>query len=234
MLRSDHFSSGWALATALLVPGAPGACKATSPSASQAVMVLVKAHGLRSPGQSAGPVEITGVRLVIGEVALGNGDQFGCVDCQGDQQDENPQPLVVTVPVDGSPVSVAAERVRAGHYSAVEMELVPPSPALLAATPGWSAGSTIEVRGRYNGTDFTLPLAIPGQFREALSPPIDVPAGGLPGPINVTITLPVASWFSNNGTPLDPADATARALIAAKARASVTPGNETEKEGAEH
>jgi hypothetical protein len=190
-------------------------------------MVLVKAN-------AAGTVEITGVRLVIGQAALGNGDQFGCVDCEGDQQDENPAPAVVTVPVDGSPVSVAAERVAAGHYSAVEIELLTPPSALLAATPGWTTGATIEVRGRYNGTDFTLPLEIPGEFREALSPAIDVPAGGLAGPINVTITLPVASWFSSNGTPLDPNDAAARAQIAANARVSVAAEGEKEKEGAEH
>jgi hypothetical protein len=170
---------------------------------------------------------------VIGQAALGNGDQFGCVDCEGDQEDANPAPAVVTVPVDGSPVSVAAERVASGHYSSVEIELVTPSAALLAATPGWTADGTIEVRGRYNGVDFTLSLSIPGQFRETLSPAIDVPAGGLPGPINVTITLPVASWFSSNGTALDPSDAAARAQIAANARASITFESETGKEGAE-
>lgn len=232
MLRSDHFTGRLAVATALLVLGA---CNSTSPGATQAVMVLLKANATaQSSGRSAGPVEITGVRLVIGQGALGNGEEFGCVGCQGDEQDGNPEPVVVTVPVDGSPVSVAAERVAPGHYSAVEIELVPPSVALLAATPGWTADATIEVRGRHNGTEFTLPLTIPGQFRETLSPAIDVPAGGLPGPINVAITLPVASWFSSNGTALDPGDVAARAQITANARASVAAGGEVEKEGAEH
>jgi hypothetical protein len=139
----------------------------------------------------------------------------------------------VTVPLDGSPVSVAADRVAPGHYSAAKIVLVPPPPALLAATRDWSAGATIEVRGRYNGTDFTLPLAIPGQLREPLSPAIDVPAAGLPAPIHVTITLPVASWFASNGRPLDPADAAARAHVASNARASITVASETIREGAE-
>ena len=230
-MRSDYCAGRLALATALLVLSA---CNSTNPGAVQAVMVNVRANATpKSPGQAAGAVEITGLRLVIGQAALGSGDQFGCVDCQGDQQDGNPAPAVVTVPVDGSPVSVAAERVASGHYSAVEIELVTPSPAVLAATPGWTADATIEVRGRYNGVDFTLPLAIPGQFRETLSPAIDVPAGGLAGPINVTITLPVASWFLSNGTPLDPADAAARAQITTNARASITVETETAREGAE-
>jgi len=232
MLTRAHFTDGLALATAVLVVGA---CNSTSPRATQAVLVLLKANAIpQRSSQSASAVEITGVRLVIRQAALGNGEEFGCVDCQGDEQGGNPEPAVVTVPLDGSPVSVAAERVAPGHYSTVEIELVAPPPALLAATPGWSAGATIEVRGRYNGPDFTLALAIPGQFREALSPAIDVPAGGLPGPINVTITLPVASWFASNGTPLDPNDAAARAQIAANARATVTVASETEKDAGEN
>ncbi len=66
-----------------------------------------------------------------------------------------------------------------------------------------------------------------------LSPAIDVPVGGLPGPINVTITLPVASWFVSNGASRDPSDAAARARIDANARASVAAGVKTAKEGTE-
>jgi hypothetical protein len=230
MLRTEHLGGRWTLAAGLLLLGA---CNSTSPRATQAVMVNVKANASpQAASPAAGAVEITGLRLVIGQAALGNGDQFGCVDCEGDQQDVSPAPAVVTVPVDGSPVSVAAESVPPGHYASVEIELESPSAALLAATPGWTAGATVEVRGRYNGVDFTLPLALPGQFQETLSPAIDVPAGGLPGPINVTITLPVASWFSSNGTALDPGDPAAQAQILANARASITAA-EAEKEGAE-
>ena len=228
MLRSHHFTNSLARTTALLVLGA---CTSTSPRGTQAVLVLLKANATqRSSSQSTAALEITGVRLVISQVALGTGQEFGCVDCQGDGRGGNPGPSVVTVPVDGSPVSVAAERIAPGHYAAVEIELVPPPPALLAATPGWLSGATIEVRGRYHSTDFTLSLAIPGQFRQPLSPAMDVPAAGLPGPINVTLTLPVVSWFASNGTPLDPSDPAARAQIAANARASVI-GVEPEREG---
>ena len=226
MLRSDHFPNVLMPATALLVLCA---CSTTSPRATQAVLVLLKANATQGPTQSAA-LQITGVRLVIRQTSLGDGEEFGCVDCQN----ANREPAVLTVPLDGSPVSVAAERIAPGHYSAVEIQLVPPSSALLVATPGWSTDATIEVRGRYNGTAFILPLAIPGQFRETLSHAIDVPAGGLPGPINVTITLPVASWFASNGLLLDPDDRAARAQITANARAAVDAGSEVEKEGTEH
>ncbi len=231
MQRRDHCTTGLALATALV---GLGGCTSTSPRAIQAVLVLLKANATpQPPSQSAAALEITGLRLVIRQAALGNGEDFGCIDCQGDDGG-NRAPAIVTVPLDGSPVSIAAERVPPGHYSAVEIELVAPPPALLAATPGWSVDATIEVRGRYNGTEFTLPLATPGQFREALSPAIDVPAGGLPGPINVTITLPAASWFVSNGASLDPSDAAARARIDANGRASVAAGVQTTKERTEH
>lgn len=230
-MRSDHCAGGLALAAALLVGGA---CSSTSPRATQAVLVLLKTNAATlHPRHYAAALEITHVRLVIRQAGLGNGAEFGCADCQGNGQGGNLKPAVVTVPLDGSPVSVAAERLAPGHYSAAEVVLVPPPPALLAATPDWPAGATIEVRGRYDGTDFTLPLAIPGRFRAALAPAIDVPAAGLPAPINVTITLPVASWFARNGTPLDPADAAARVQIASNARASITVENETARAGLE-
>jgi hypothetical protein len=203
-----------------------GACNSTGPRPTQPVNIKVTAHSASLGGgasAAAGPVEITGLRLVVGQTSLGSGDQFGCVDCQ-DSGPENgggaDAPLLLNVPVDGTPVSVRTEKVGAGQYSAVEIEVVSPDAALRAGTPSWPAGATIEVTGRYNGVAFTLPIAIEGAFRETLAPPVDVPAGGLAGPINVTITLPVAAWFTSNGTALDPADPAQRAQIEANARAS--------------
>jgi len=80
---------------------------------------------------------------------------------------------------------------------------------------------------------FTLPIAVAGSFRETLTPPVDVPAGRASGPIQVTITLPVASWFTSNGTALDPANPTQRAQIEANARASIQP-LEAASRGQEH
>jgi hypothetical protein len=213
------------------------ACDSTGPRASHPVAIKVAAHSASLAGSSAaaGPLEITGLRLVVGQTALGSGDQFGCVDCQdsGSDSEAAAAPLLLVVPVDGTPVSVRTESVGAGRYSAVEVEVVSADPALRAANPSWPVNATIEVVGRYNGVDFTLPLNIEGSFQETLTPPVDVPAGGPSGPIQVTITLPVAAWFTSNGTALDPANSAQRAQIETNARASFQP-LEAESRGREN
>jgi anti-sigma factor RsiW len=199
------------------------ACDSTGPRVTQPVDIKVAAHSASLGGSTtAGPLAITGLRLVVGQTALGSGDQFGCVDCQdsGPESETVDAPQLLVVPVDGTPVSVRTEQVGAGQYAQVEVEVVSPDAAIRAANPSWAAGATIEVSGTYNGVAFTLPIAIEGSFRETLTPPVDVPAGAPAGSIQVTITLPVASWFTSNGTALDPADPAQRAQIVANAHAS--------------
>lgn len=199
------------------------ACDSTGPRATQPVAINLAAHSASLGGNAAaGPLQITGLRLVVGQTALGNGDQFGCVDCQdsGPESATVDAPQLLMVPVDGTPVSVRTEQVGAGQYAQVEVDVVAPDAAIRAANPSWTAGATIEVSGSYNGVTFTLPIAVEGSFRETLTPSVAVQAGGLSGPIQVTITLPVASWFTSNGAALDPADPAQRAQIEANARAS--------------
>jgi hypothetical protein len=196
-----------------------GACDAAGPRAVHPVDIRVAARTTSGPGvaaSTAGPLEITGLSMVVGQAALGSGDQFGCIDCQDNGSETAPAPVTIAVPVDGSPVSIAVERVAAGRYSAVEIEVVLPS---------------IVISGRFNGVAFTLPLSIEGSLRETLSPPVDVPASGLSGPVPVTITLPVAAWFTSGGRDLDPANPADRALIESNARASFQAPESADSEG---
>ena len=172
--------------------------------------------------------DITSLRLVVGPAALGNGDQFGCVDCQGNDNSSD-QAELISVPTDGTPVSIATEQVSAGLYSAAEIELRTPDARVTAAAPGWPAGVTVEIAGTFNGTAFTLPLTMVGEFREALNPPVEVLADAAPAAVSVTITLPVRDWFVSNGVPLDPNDPGQRAQIESNAKLSVQPveGGET-------
>ncbi|HXM39316.1 MAG TPA: hypothetical protein VN908_11745 [Gemmatimonadales bacterium] len=230
--RTYHVTIGLVTAVGAL---ALSACNSTGPRVTRPVNVKVAASSASAiaGGAAAGPIEITGLRLVVGQTSLGSGDQFGCVDCQDsgpENADAQDAPVLLVVPVDGTPVSVRTERVGPGQYAAVEIEVASPNAAILAANPTWPAGATIEVTGRYNGVAFTLPLAIEGAFRETLSPPVDVPAGGV-STISVTITLPIATWFTSNGTALDPANAAQRAQIEANARVSFQPlESESERE----
>jgi hypothetical protein len=217
----------------LAVLGGVGCNNSTSPKSMGPVDFRVSTTAISaSAGATAPGVDVTSFRLVVGPAALGSGDQFGCVDCQGGDNGSD-QPQLISVPTDGTPVSIATEQVSAGVYSAAEIELRTPDARVAAAAPGWPAGATIEVAGTFNGAAFTLPLTLLGEFRETLNPPVEVGAGGAPAPVSVTITLPVRDWFVSNGVALDPNDPAQRAQIENNAKSSVHPsdGGETgEKE----
>src|SRR4051812_33896608 len=107
------------------------------------------------------PVTISSIQLVAGPAALGSGDQFGCVDCQGNDQAGDAAQLI-QVPTDGTPVPVSTEQVQAGRYSAAEIELQHPDAAILAAAPGWPADATMKIDGLAGGAPFTLSLSLQG------------------------------------------------------------------------
>lgn len=181
-------------------------------------MHLGAARSVASGTAGSGAVEITSLRLVVGTASLGSGDQFGCVDCQGNYEEGPVTPSLIDVPLGGGTVQVATDQVAAGHYAQAEVSLESPTAATLAGVTGWASGATMEIQGRINGAAFTLPLTVLGSFREALTPPVDVTASQVPGTVAVTITLPVASWFVSNGTALDPSNAAQRAMIEANVR----------------
>lgn len=212
--RSYAATAPAALALSLLA-----ACnQGTAPADSRPVSFNVATNA--STTAAAGPLTLSSIRIVAGEASFGVGDQFGCIDCQDQGPETNPVPALVDVPLDGGTVAVATEQVQPGSYPAVEISLVRPTAELLAGNAGWPADASIEVRGDYNGTPFTLPLAIEGTFRERLTPPVVIAAGSQPATAQVTITLPVASWFSGPSGPLDPTDPAQRATIEANARGS--------------
>ncbi len=221
---------------ALVAAGSLACNNSTSgPGTLRAVDFRVAASQAAASAAASGPVEITSLRLVVGPAALGNGDQFGCVDCQGGGNETGPEaggaPQLIRVPTDGSPVSVTTEQVQAGRYGAAEIELLHPDASVTAADPAWPSDATIEVVGAVNSVPFTLRLALEGAFRENLNPPVDVTDAATPGTISVTVTLPVASWFMANGTPLDPNDPAQRAQIEQNARSALAPLEGGERSG---
>lgn len=175
-------------------------------------------------GPGAAAIEVTSVRVVVQEAELGNpgGGEIEDDDDGDDDDGGEPEPSLVSIPVDGGTVSLATEPVPPGRYAQVELDVVRPTSAVLSANPGWSPDATIEVVGRFGGTPFTLALPVEGEYQQALNPPVDV-AAGASGPIAVTIQLPVATWMSANGAPLDPNDPAQRAQIVANAQSSFVP-----------
>jgi hypothetical protein len=194
----------------------------TSPKTTRPVAVRLGVASTAVGAQQAG-IDITGVRLVVGRASIGNGDQFGCADCQGNGGDSNGPNTqqIVDVPLNGGTVLVATEDVAAGTYASAEVSVESPTAATAGHTSGWPAGATIDIVGRIRGTPFELPLTAAGSFRGGLTPPLVVATVGKPpSPVSVTIALPVASWFLSGSTPLDPTNAAQRAQIEANVRAA--------------
>jgi hypothetical protein len=166
-----------------------------------------------SPAATAA-LQITSLKLLVNQASLGSGDQFGCQDCSGDGANEVATVGgVVSVPLDGTAVNLATEQVQPGSYAQVEVQLG----GSIAA--GWPSGQTVEIQGTNNGAAFTIGVPVNGSFRENLVPPVVVTTSS-PASVPVTITLPVASWFSAGTTALDPAVPAQRAQIEANIQAA--------------
>lgn len=200
------------------------ACSSATDASRHPVALSLRAVAPSSATQSASAAaaapQITSLKLLVKQASLGSGDQFGCQDCQGNDggidggNDDGSVGAVVSVPLDGSAVSLATEQVTPGTYPQVEVEVGGPG-----ATAGWPSGQTVEIQGTNNGTPFTIGVAVNGSFQQALSPPVVI-AGATPASIPVTITLPVASWFTAGGAQLDPAVPAQRAQIEANIKAA--------------
>lgn len=196
-------------------------CDSTGPTPRHRVELRLAAAMVPSAlSVAAGQLQLTSFRIVAGEAALGSRDEFGCIDCQGSTSEQERAPRIVDVPLRGGAVTLETGEVAAGSYPEAEISVVAPTAATLVGVSGWPAGATIEVAGSFAGAAFRLTLAIEGTFREQLVPPVEVPGGASAVAVPVTITLPVATWFTANGTTLDPNDAAQRALIEANARRS--------------
>ena len=200
------------------------ACGTTEPRPATPIAIHLRSSASTSSASSpSAPLQLTSVRLVVTTASLGSGEQFGCVDCQGNVEDVPATPKLVTVPLNGGSIFLATEQAAPGLYSQAEISVEQPGATTLAGTSNWPAGATMLIEGTYNTVPFRLPLSIVGSFRESLQPPLNVPASGTSATTAITITLPIAGWFQANGVALNPGVAADRAVIEANARRNFQP-----------
>jgi len=133
-------------------------------------------------------------------------DLAGSDDCEEFETD----PVLVSLSLDGSMETAIEATVPAGLYDEVEFELHKLSgddaedSALLAADPSLD-GISVRVRGSFNGTSFEFTSDLMDEQEVQLVPPLEVVDGV---PVNVTMTIDVATWFIEDGSTLiDPATA---------------------------
>ena len=172
-------------------------------------------------GAASAPLVITSFRIAVFAASLGRDGQFGCIDCNGNTDDGPSMAALIDVPLSGADVRVATEQVSVGRYGAVEFSLGVLDPRQYPS-PVWEQGTTLEIQGRFGGVPFRLALPVSGVFRQVLPSAVDVAVAGA-STLQVTIALPVASWFVSNGVPLDPNNAASRAVIEANIRRGFLP-----------
>ena len=154
-------------------------------------------------------LDITSLRLMVAEVGLGFGDQFGCIDCEGDDENGNGVPRIVNVPLDGGSVLLETEMASPGTYPEIEIELEQSA----SPSAGWPNHVTVEVGGLHAGVPFTVQLSVEGSSRHSLDSPVIV-TNSAPTPLSATLQFPVRTWFTtSSGRQLDPNSPIDRAVI---------------------
>jgi len=161
---------------------------------------------------------LTKVELVMRQIELERVDDDSCSDLyEGEDKCEEFEtgPMVFPLPLDGSTDAVLSiSDVPPGQYDELEIEIHkvsndPEDGALLDARPDL-ADVSIRVEGDVDGTPFVFTSGVEEEFEFELTPPIDPSAG----PVNVTLSIDVPSWFKDaGGSVLDPADEANRSAI---------------------
>ncbi len=161
---------------------------------------------------------LTKVELVMREIELEKVDDDSCDDLfEGEDECEEFEtgPRVFALPMDGSTDAVLTiSDVPPGLYDELEIEIHKLSndsgdAALMDARPDL-ADVSIRVEGELDGVPFVFTTGVEEEFEFVLAPPIDPSAG----PVNVTLSIDVESWFmAGDGSVLDPADEANRSEI---------------------
>ena len=105
-------------------------------------------------------------------------------------------PTTLDIAVNGNAATIPANTIRAGTYRELELRV-----------------NKVELKGTFDGTafDVTVPVAARAEFE--FDPPLVVADSS---PANLTVNLPLATWFTNpDGSLVDPSQlATSPALLA--------------------
>lgn len=205
-----------------------GACSdATGPGGAAGSRSVTLSFGLGSGGAAPSPslfaqgLELTdgtntlvieSAEIVMREIEFERVETAGCDSELGLDNDECEKfeigPFVVPLPLDGSVSQELTAQVDTGTYDEIEFEIHKVEDFELALLGGRSdlADISIKVTGTYNGQGFEYTSRIDEEQELELSSPLIVTPD--PGPVNVTLSIDLSSWFVDSGGMLvDPASA---------------------------
>lgn len=156
-----------------------------------------------------GTLVIERATIAVSELELEGGEE------ESDELEAEIGGGTLDLALDGSKTEVAANSVESGQYHTLGMELRS------------RGGASITVEGTYAGASFTYLSGVSPELEFALSPPVDVPAGG---EASVGVEFDVAAWFTGaDGVALDPTLEANRATIEANIVASMAAHAELEE-----
>lgn len=212
-----------------------GRSAATTPSALAAAVPITVQNG-------GNTLVIDQVRVVLAEIELklpdaecsgsGSGSSGRGNDCAEIELD----PRLIDVPLAGTVTLDLGVLVPAGTYRELEFKIenvdddTGPEGALLRANPD-IRGASIRVDGTFNGQPFTFKSALEAEIESEFNAPLVVSAEN---PLNLTISIDVASWFKGaGGTVIDPSNALNALQIGQNIRASFAAFEDDDRNGIE-
>ena len=151
---------------------------------------------------------LSSIEIVLREIGLKRVD---VVDCDVEPEPEGCEKfetaaILATIPLDGSTQQVFNIEIDPGEYDRVEFNVHKVSDdvedaAFRAQYPDL-VGTSVRVRGSYNGTEFTFTSDLNEKQEFQLVPPITVTDGTA---TNVTLHLDLSDWFTDaSGALVDP------------------------------
>ena len=210
--------------TALLL--AAGACDdSTSPNDASVSLSLALAGAgpstsMLTPltdisiGDGEDTLVISRVAIVLREIELKRLNDDDCVIDSDDDSCEEFEvgPVLLEVDVNGGVDQVVAIDVPADTYRELEFDVhkpdnsEPEGQAFIAANPDFD-GVSIRVEGTFNGEAFVFEQDLNEEQEIDLNPAVVVREGE--GPVNLTLTLDVSTWFMDGVSVIDPRTANA-------------------------
>jgi hypothetical protein len=194
---------------------------------------------------SAAPITVDGggnslvinrVQLVLGEIELKSALS---AECTGSTEDGCPEveldPVLVDLPLEGRASLNLGALVPAGTYQEVEFKIDAVNDdhsaeaTFIAAHPDFRNVS-VRVEGTFNGSPFVFTSPVDAKVESELATPVVVTADS---PLNLTISIDVASWFRSGATVLDPRDAANASAIANNIQLSFAAFEDDNRDGVE-
>ncbi len=211
------------LSLAFVLVAALAACDdATGPTSGRTLSLSVGLTGSGAnpaPGLFAQGLElndgtntlvIESAEVVLREIEFERVETAGCDSEVGDDGCEEFEvgPFIVPLPLDGSVTKRLEAQVEPGIYDEIEFDIHKPEDDnqadldFIAQNPNF-ADISIRVTGTYNGASFLYTSDLNEEQEIELTSLLNVADGA--GPVNVTLTIDLASWFASGaGMLIDP------------------------------